>query len=173
MLQVPQYLLEHACASGGGSKCNVVVTQPRRIAAIALAERVATERDGSSAGGAVGYAVRLESKQSDRTRLLFCTTGVLLSKLRDDPELREVSHVVVDEARRPPQLAAHPPCARDVAARIALLVARFTFESPCVLCARTTSTRANAIKPWTSPPPPTLVGARAFVGLRLPAHRAA
>ena len=94
--QVPQYLLEDACRSGTGGACQIVVTQPRRIAAIALAERVATER-GSTAGGVVGYAVRLESKVGKDTRLLYCTTGVLLQKLRDDPHLRTVSHVVVDE----------------------------------------------------------------------------
>ena len=49
--QVPQYLLEDMCASGRGGECSIVVTQPRRIAAIALAERVATERGGGKAGG--------------------------------------------------------------------------------------------------------------------------
>jgi hypothetical protein len=96
--QVPQYLLEDMCAAGRGGECSIVVTQPRRIAAIALAERVASERGGGKAGGVVGYAVRLESKVTrDVTRLLFCTTGVLLQRLRSDPTLRELSHVVIDE----------------------------------------------------------------------------
>jgi hypothetical protein len=96
--QVPQYLLEDMCAAGRGGECSIVVTQPRRIAAIALAERVASERGGGKAGGVVGYAVRLESKVTrDVTRLLFCTTGVLLQRLRTDPTLRELSHVVIDE----------------------------------------------------------------------------
>ena len=95
--QVPQYLLEQACASGGGGQCSIVVTQPRRIAAIALAERVASERGGGKPGGVVGYSVRLESRVSAETRLLFCTTGVLLQKLRSDPSLRALSHVVIDE----------------------------------------------------------------------------
>ena len=94
--QVPQYLLEEECRHGRGGACKIVVTQPRRIAAIALAERVAAER-GCKAGGVVGYAVRLESKQSAETRLLYCTTGVLLQQLRDDPSLTTLSHVVVDE----------------------------------------------------------------------------
>ena len=96
--QVPQYLLEDMCAAGRGGECSIVVTQPRRIAAIALAERVASERGGGKAGGVVGYAVRLESKVTRGvTRLLFCTTGVLLQRLRTDPTLRELSHVVIDE----------------------------------------------------------------------------
>ena len=96
--QVPQYLLEDMCAAGRGGECSIVVTQPRRIAALALAERVASERGGGKAGGVVGYAVRLESKVTrDVTRLLFCTTGVLLQRLRTDPTLRELSHVVIDE----------------------------------------------------------------------------
>ena len=94
--QVPQYLLEEECRNGRGGACKIIVTQPRRIAAIALAERVAVER-GGRAGGTVGYAVRLESKASADTRLLYCTTGVLLSQLRDDPALHAVSHVIVDE----------------------------------------------------------------------------
>jgi ATP-dependent RNA helicase DHX36 len=45
----------------------------------------------------MGYSIRLESKQSQNTRLLFCTTGILLRRLQSDPELTGVSHVVVDE----------------------------------------------------------------------------
>jgi ATP-dependent RNA helicase DHX57 len=48
-------------------------------------------------GDVVGYAVRLDSRQSRSTRLLFCTTGVLLQQLKTDPTLAQVSHVVVDE----------------------------------------------------------------------------
>ena len=72
--QVPQYILEEAISSGAGAECNIICTQPRRIAAMGLASRVAAER-GEPVGGTVGYAVRLDSKQSARTRLLFCTTG--------------------------------------------------------------------------------------------------
>jgi ATP-dependent RNA helicase DHX57 len=73
-LQVPQFLLEQAIAAGSGAACNIIVTQPRRISATGLAMRVAAER-GEPVGGTVGYSVRLDSKQSARTRLLFCTTG--------------------------------------------------------------------------------------------------
>jgi ATP-dependent RNA helicase DHX57 len=94
--QVPQYILEHWTERQQGGKCNVVVTQPRRVAAIGLAERVAAER-GEKVGETVGYSVRLESQRSARTRLLFCTTGVLLRRLQGEPGLGGVTHVVVDE----------------------------------------------------------------------------
>jgi ATP-dependent RNA helicase DHX57 len=94
--QVPQFLLEAAVAARGGGGVNIVVTQPRRISAISLAERVAAER-GEPCGKTVGYTVRLESCRSERTRLLFCTTGVLLRRLLSDPSLSAVSHLVLDE----------------------------------------------------------------------------
>jgi len=73
--QVPQYILEDAVAAGRGARCNVIVTQPRRISALGLASRVAAER-GEDVGQTVGYSVRLDTKQSARTRILFCTTGL-------------------------------------------------------------------------------------------------
>ncbi|KAK3256621.1 hypothetical protein CYMTET_34249, partial [Cymbomonas tetramitiformis] len=94
--QVPQFLLEEATAEGRGGECSIVVTQPRRISAISLATRVAQER-GEALGQVVGYSVRLESSQSKRTRLLFCTTGILLRRLLSDITLQSVSHVVLDE----------------------------------------------------------------------------
>jgi hypothetical protein len=54
LLQVPQFLLEDAVLSGAGSSCSVIVTQPRRIAAISVADRVAVER-----GERGGLAIRL------------------------------------------------------------------------------------------------------------------
>lgn len=58
--------------------------------------RVAAER-GESVGATVGYSIRLESKQSANTQLLFCTTGVLLRMLQGDPDLSHMTHVFVDE----------------------------------------------------------------------------
>lgn len=94
--QVPQFLLEHAISAGTGGACNIICTQPRRISAIGLAERVAAERL-EICGDVVGYSVRLESKLSKRTRLHFCTMGVLLRKMLSDPLLRGLTHVVLDE----------------------------------------------------------------------------
>jgi hypothetical protein len=48
-------------------------------------------------GGLVGYSIRLEAKTSSRTRLLFCTTGILLKRLESDPLLTDVTHIIVDE----------------------------------------------------------------------------
>ena len=94
--QVPQFILEAEAAAGRGGAASVVVTQPRRISAVGVAERVAAER-GEPCGDVVGYTVRLDRKASRRTRLMFCTTGVLLRRLQSDPLLRDVTHVVVDE----------------------------------------------------------------------------
>ena len=94
--QVPQYILEEAITGGHGAACNIIVTQPRRISAVGLASRVASER-GETVGKTVGYSVRLDSKQSRRTRLLFCTTGILLRRLLSDPVLMGTTCVVLDE----------------------------------------------------------------------------
>ncbi|BDA49474.1 Putative ATP-dependent RNA helicase DHX57 at C-terminar half [Coccomyxa sp. Obi] len=98
--QVPQFLLDAAVEAGQGGACNIVCTQPRRIAAISVAERVATERGEpapGAAGARVGYHVRLDAASTRDTRLLFCTTGILLRRLASEPHLASVSHVIVDE----------------------------------------------------------------------------
>ncbi|KAJ2711230.1 putative ATP-dependent RNA helicase ucp12, partial [Coemansia spiralis] len=92
--QIPQYILDTALARG--EYVNIVCTQPRRISAIGVAGRVAEERAGAL-GGVVGYAVRGESKQGRDTRLLFCTTGVLLRMLVESKDLDHITHVVCDE----------------------------------------------------------------------------
>jgi hypothetical protein len=90
---VPQYILDSLILSGRGSEASIIVTQPRRLAAISVAKRVSSERldDGS-----VGYAVRGETRSTERTKLLFCTTGVALRRMASD-ELQGISHIVVDE----------------------------------------------------------------------------
>lgn len=94
--QLPQFILEEQIESFHGAQCNIICTQPRRISAMSVAGRVASER-GEALGESVGYQIRLEAKRSAQTRLLFCTTGVLLRRLVQDPDLRGVSHVLVDE----------------------------------------------------------------------------
>ncbi|KAH8052988.1 helicase [Aureococcus anophagefferens] len=88
-----------AAGEAAGVKLVVVVTQPRRVAAVALAERVAAERGEACrlGDGDVGYSVRLERRGSSRTRLEFCTVGVLLRRLQRGGPL-DATHVVVDEA---------------------------------------------------------------------------
>jgi ATP-dependent helicase HrpB len=75
---------------------NVVVLQPRRVAARAAARRVADER-GWSLGREVGYQVRFERRYSEATRLRFVTEGVLTRQLLADPFLETVGAVVLDE----------------------------------------------------------------------------
>ena len=84
--QVPQFILDAMLESGHGAGCNIVCTQPRRLAAIGVADRVSVERAGEL-GQEVGYQIRLEQKRSRNTRLLFCTTGILLRTLEGDPDL--------------------------------------------------------------------------------------
>jgi HrpA-like RNA helicase len=105
--QVPQFLLDElldrsaaaasaAAASDGGGQ--IVVTQPRRLAAISVAQRVAQER-GERLGESVGYQIALESvRPAAPCSVMFCTTGVLLRRMAGGPGgLDGVVHVVVDE----------------------------------------------------------------------------
>ena len=96
--QVPQYLIDDAWARGRGAA--IMCTQPRRISAVTVSERVAAERGEPIGGGAVGYQIRLESKAGPECALLFCTNGVLLRRLTSpgaDAMLAGLSHIVVDE----------------------------------------------------------------------------
>jgi ATP-dependent RNA helicase DHX36 len=80
-----------------GDTTTILCSQPRRVAAISVAERVSDEMFEDSVGRLVGYQIRLESRRSSETRLLFCTTGVILRRLVEDPTLKGISHVIVDE----------------------------------------------------------------------------
>lgn len=75
----------------------IILTSPRRVAARAAAERMA-ELLGGKAGETVGYATRLDSRQSARTRILVVTEAILVNRILDDPELAGVSAVLFDEA---------------------------------------------------------------------------
>lgn len=90
--QVPQMLLNHGVLGGG----EVVVLQPRRLAARMLAKRVA-EEVGTALGDVVGYQIRLDSRVSERTRIRFVTEGILLRQMSFDPALRGISAIVFDE----------------------------------------------------------------------------
>lgn len=74
----------------------VLLLSPRRLAARAAAERIA-ELLGEQPGGVVGYATRMDSKMSARTRLLVLTEGIFVRRIQDDPELAGVSAVLFDE----------------------------------------------------------------------------
>ncbi|TIC05841.1 P-loop containing nucleoside triphosphate hydrolase protein [Wallemia mellicola] len=110
--QMPQLILDDAIQHGRGAKCNILCTQPRRIAAISVAQRVASER-GEKLGKRVGYQVRFESKKPEpHGSITFCTTGVFLRRMQSALEesagdstegkdkygmLDDITHVVVDE----------------------------------------------------------------------------
>src|SRR5580692_6861164 len=91
--QLPQYCLE----LGRGVAGLIAHTQPRRLAARALAARVAEEL-GQPVGRSVGYRVRFADQVSDATRLVLMTDGLLLAELASDPLLRRYDTVIVDEA---------------------------------------------------------------------------
>ena len=90
--RVPPALLESAHGEAG----QILLLQPRRIAARASALRIAEER-GGEVGEEIGYRVRFESRCSARTRLEVMTEGVLLRRIQDDPFLDGVAAVVLDE----------------------------------------------------------------------------
>ncbi len=82
--------------SGLIGKKSLVLLQPRRLAARAAAERIASER-GTRLGEETGYQVRFERRAGPRTRILVMTDGMLLRRLQDDPFLEDVGCVVFDE----------------------------------------------------------------------------
>ncbi|RZC37856.1 ATP-dependent RNA helicase DHX57, partial [Asbolus verrucosus] len=96
--QVPQFIFDDWLVNydQDNRHIEIVCTQPRRISAISVAERVAEERN-AKIGNTVGYQIRLESKVSAFTRLTFCTTGILLRRLESEPILPTVTHIIVDE----------------------------------------------------------------------------
>ncbi|XP_076620145.1 3'-5' RNA helicase YTHDC2 [Colletes latitarsis] len=93
--QVPQFILEHC--QQRHQPCRIICTQPRRLSAVSVAERVAFERD-EKIGQTFGYQIRLESRVAPKTLLTYCTNGVLLRTLMaGDSALSTVTHVIVDE----------------------------------------------------------------------------
>src|SRR5512147_946560 len=90
--RVPRALLEAGLAGEG----QVVVLEPRRLAARLAARRVAQEM-GERVGGTVGYQVRFEEVAGPRTRLRYLTEGLLTRRLVSDPRLAGVGAVVLDE----------------------------------------------------------------------------
>jgi ATP-dependent helicase HrpB len=90
--RVPPALLDSGLAGVG----NLVMLEPRRVAARAAARRIAFER-GTSVGGEVGYQVRFDQRIGQNTRIRIVTDGVLLRMLQDDSFLEQTSVVLFDE----------------------------------------------------------------------------
>jgi small subunit ribosomal protein S24e len=103
--QIPQLILDDYISRGNGASCNIVCTQPRRLAAISVAERVAKERGEIIGRGSIGYQVRFEAKLPEpHGSVTFCTTGIFLKRMQsalqdNGPQgyLDDITHVVVDE----------------------------------------------------------------------------
>ena len=99
--QLPQYLLAHMrnnVADGASASVGrIAVTQPRRIAAVSVATRVAQEV-GCALGTTVGYTIRFEDVSSAQTEIKYMTDGILVRECMEDPLLRRYAVVVLDEA---------------------------------------------------------------------------
>eukprot|EP01040_Poterioochromonas_malhamensis_P015813 gene15813-17777_t len=94
--QLPLYCHEGGWTSNGSS---IVCTQPRRLAAITVATRVAEEY-GCSIGEQVGYGVRFDYKCSSLTKIKYYTDGILLRETLSDPLLSKYSIIIIDEAHQ-------------------------------------------------------------------------
>ncbi|KAJ0446580.1 putative RNA helicase [Helianthus annuus] len=107
--QVPQYLLDYMWSKG--EECKIVCTQPRRISAVSVAERIASER-GEAIGQSVGYKIKLDTKGGRHSSVVFCTNGVLLrilvhagntlaGKEKSAKTVKDafpdITHIIVDE----------------------------------------------------------------------------
>ena len=103
--QIPQLILDSFIEKGKGAQCNIFCTQPRRLAAISVAQRVAKERGESAGkGSSIGYQVRFEAALPDEHgSVTFCTIGIFLRRMQlalqrgYDRVLDNVTHIVVDE----------------------------------------------------------------------------
>ncbi|XP_069040239.1 probable ATP-dependent RNA helicase DHX40 [Lepisosteus oculatus] len=91
--QLPKYLYE----AGFGKTGKICVTQPRRVAAISVAQRVSEEL-GCSLGSEVGYQVRFDDCTSKDTAIKYMTDGCLLREILSDPSLRHYNVIILDEA---------------------------------------------------------------------------
>ncbi|KAI8787906.1 ATP-dependent RNA helicase TDRD9 [Biomphalaria glabrata] len=92
--QVPQFIFDHYASES--KYCNIVITQPRKIAAVSIAQRVCAER-GWPIGSLCGYQIGLDRKSTEDTRILYCTTGVLKEKLILKKNMHDYTHVILDE----------------------------------------------------------------------------
>lgn len=107
--QLPAFILENELANG--RPCKVYCTEPRRISAISLAQRVSeemgeTKGDVGTSRSLVGYSIRLESQTTSQTRLVYATVGIVLRMLENSDGLSDITHLILDEV-------SHGPCASE------------------------------------------------------------
>lgn len=91
--QLTQYLAEAGFTNNGMIGC----TQPRRVAAMSVAKRVA-EEVGCQLGEEVGYTIRFEDNTSPKTVIKYMTDGMLQREILIDPDLKRYSVIILDEA---------------------------------------------------------------------------
>lgn len=108
--QIPQFILDYYAEES--RYCNIIVTQPRKIAAMSVARRVCDER-GWELGSVCGYQIALDRHGSEDTRILFCTTGILKEKLIARKNMHEFTHIMLDEVHE-----------RDIESDFALLLVK-------------------------------------------------
>lgn len=95
--QVPQFLYESGYGSAGSETSGMIgITQPRRVAAVSMANRVATEMGDH--GNRVGYQIRFDGNVKKETAMKFMTDGVLLREMMSDFMLTKYSAIIIDEA---------------------------------------------------------------------------
>jgi HrpA-like RNA helicase len=92
--QIPQYILDDYVKQS--KPVNIVVTQPRRIAARSLCEYISYTRNWPI-GQTIGYQTSLNKQRCELTRILYCTTGVLLQRLILTKTLQDFTHIILDE----------------------------------------------------------------------------
>ena len=95
--QITQYLSEDGYTLIDGVKKKIGCTQPRRVAAMSVAARVAEEM-GCKLGTDVGYSIRFEDCTSERTVIKYMTDGMLLREFLTEPDLESYSVLIIDEA---------------------------------------------------------------------------
>ena len=120
--QVPQILFEDAIRQREGATCNIICTQPRRLAATSVAQRVAEERD-EPLRKTVGYHVRFDARYPyNPYGITYCTTGILLERLKHDPEgtLDAASHILIDEVHE-----------RDINIDFLMIVLKTALQARC------------------------------------------
>lgn len=93
--QITQFLYDAGYSSTGKV---IACTQPRRLAAVSVARRVASEMNAGKLGKLVGYSVRFDDCTSEETRVKYMTDGILLRELVTDPDLSAYSVIMLDEA---------------------------------------------------------------------------
>jgi HrpA-like RNA helicase len=151
--RVSQYILDEA--ESMGVTANVLVTQPRRMAAVSLARRVADER-GERVGEEIGYRIRGDSMPG--RQLSFVTAGYLLSWFTVEPSLfASVTHIILDEAHE-----------RDAQFELLILLVRLLmriYKGPRIILMSATLQSnffQNYFKEFTKPAPEISVGSRRY-----------